>query len=143
MKKILVVTILVAVLAIHAFAQWGGGFQFGKTRTHTSQIVQGETWHGASPNQVTSSALQFSGYNAVRVDYDLSTADTQANVNFMCSNDSIWISGDSITITEDTYEYYDLIGCEDYTFYVESVMGGADRDASYISIYTTPFNKGR
>lgn len=135
MKNFLIITALVLALAVPAFAQWGTTFQAGDTILHRNDIDYGEFWFAQSPNQVTSSALELAGYNAVRADYDITG--TQINVNMMCSNDSIWVSGDSVEVTSDTHAEYDLIGCKDYNWFVESVDGAS----ASIDIYLTPYNK--
>ena len=55
--------------------------------------------------------------------------------NLQCSNDSIWVSGDSVTITRNTYDTFDLLGCEDYYFYIETLS-----DSDRITVYLTPYN---
>lgn len=133
MKKVLIALCLVLALAVPVSAQWLGGLQVGETYTHQSRSTA-DYWFSAT--HATSTSLELAGYTKVRADYDLGATTTAANVNLQCSNDSLWISGDSIAVTEDTYATYNLMGCKDYNFYVESIQGTTPT----LTIYLTPYN---
>lgn len=134
MKRILTVAVLILMLAIPCFAQWSNSI-VGSTIEHRSEVSIGDRWWLTSPKQVTASSLELAGYNSVRADYDVTGSGVSVSVNMQCSNDSLWVSGDSITITEDTTAVYDLTGCKDYNWFVENVSA-----SDSITIYLTPFN---
>jgi len=136
MKKIGLISLLVLCLAVPCFAQWGGGINSGTTVTHRSALGTADVWWASNPAQPTSSSLELRGYNKVRADYDVTPATVSIVGNLQCSNDSIWVSGDSVTVTRDSSDTFDLMGCEDYTFYVESMTAG-----STITVYLTPYSK--
>ena len=136
MKRILTIAVLIMMLAVPCFAQWGGAIA-GDTIKHREGIDVGEVWWSQMPLHATGSSLELAGYNSVRADYDISGIEAEVNVNIQCSNDSLWVSGDSITISEDTYASYDLSGCKDYNWFVESVDG----TSASIDIYVTPYNE--
>jgi len=127
---------LLLTLTVPAYAQWGGGNTFGQTVTCKGVSDRPDLWFAVANTQNTSSALELAGYNAVRADYDVTGSDVSINVNFMCSNDSLWYSGDSIEVTADSWDTFDLVGGKDYNFYVESVSA-----SDTISIYVTGYNR--
>lgn len=139
MRKLILTLGLILALTIPAFAQWGGGFDVGKTITHRSfantPVDVVDTWHATNHSGVTSSAVELSGYNKVRADYDVTGTDVSIVISPQCSNDTLWVSSDSITVTNDSYDVFDLSGCKDYNFYIDSISAGDS-----IRIYLTPFS---
>ncbi len=140
MKKALLIVGLILAVTVPAFAQWGGGYYFGRTVLHRDSIDAPDFWYGSYGSAYnTSSSLELAGYNAVRADYVLTGTGASASVSLMCSNDSLWMSGDSISITKDTWKVYDLMGCKDYNFYVENIVGTTPT----LTIRLTPYDKYR
>lgn len=141
-KLVVLIGILILAFSCPAYAQWGGGVKsggtfIGNTILHKDAIRDADTWYNdLGPASESPSSLELAGYETVRADYNLSDG-AGARINFMCSNDSLWMSGSSTAVTDQTYETFELIGCRDYVFYVESLWGA---DAT-LTIYLTPYNQ--
>jgi len=140
MKKFLFVLalgLIALLIATPSYAQWGGSLAPGPTYLHKDTQVTEDLWWDDGGNGTTTDSLGFGKYNKLRADYDLSSGTTSAKVNLQCSNGSLWMSGDSITLTSDGYATYNLLGCKDYNFYLESIEPAGS--TSTISIYLTPY----
>ena len=121
---------VLALAVTPAFAQYGGGVDIGRTILHRYNIA-------VADSATTTGSLELAGYNRVRADYDVTGSDVSINVDLQCSNDTLWVSGDSITITADSWDEFDLMGCKDYNFYIESVEGVSTE----LDIYVTGYNR--
>jgi len=97
---------VLALAVTPAFAQYGGGVDIGRTILHRENIA-------IADSATTTTSLELAGYNRVRADYDVTGASVSINVDLQCSNDTLWVSGDSITITEDSWDDFELMGCKD------------------------------
>jgi len=135
MKRLALVVVALLVFSTASYAQYGGGVDVGRTITHKDAQLDADEWYATSNTSASEDALELRGYNRMRADYDL-TGDS-ANINLMCSNDSLWVSGDSIAVTTDSWDDFELMGCEDYLFYVESIEGSSKS----ITVYVTPYNR--
>lgn len=136
MRKFGLIAVLVLALATPVLAQYGGGFDIGRTIKHKDAQRDADEWFAVSNTSITDDALELAGYNRMRADYDVTGTDVSIVVNLQVSNDTIWVSGDSITITADSWDTFDLVGGKDYNFYVESVSA-----SDTISIYVTGYNR--
>ena len=135
MKKVYAFILTMVLLPTMALAQWGGGTQGGATFKHRDAIATADNWKQTEPNSNRAEATELSGYNNVRVDYDVSGDGISIVSNVSCSNDSIWVSGDSLTVTRDTWKSYPIGGCKDYYVYLESVSS-----SDTVTVYLTPYN---
>ena len=136
MKKFLfALGLIVLLIAMPAYAQWGGAQAPGPTYLHKDAQPDADIWWVSAGNGYTSGSIRFGKYTKVRADYDLGDTTTRVRTNLQCSNGSIWLSGDSITLTSDTYSTYNLMGCQDYNFYLESIEG----TGGTMTIYLTPY----
>lgn len=137
MKKLLLALALVVLLVTPAFAQWGGGLNAGGTEAHRDGLTNPDYWYTTREHSMaTDSSLELKGYNSVRLDFDVTGIDVQIQYNLMCSNDSLWVSGDSTTATVDSWATFDLMGCKDYNVYVETISDGDE-----VTVFTTPYNE--
>lgn len=136
MKKIL---LLIAFLLIttQSFAQWGGGVDVGKTTRHRFDVIAADTWmsnpFSGAQNSVAST---LAGYNKVRADFSVTDDTVSVVANLMVSNDTIWTSGDSITVTRDSHKDWDLDAGKRYYVYIESISS-SDR----VTVWLTPYNQ--
>lgn len=136
MKKILAIALTLMAVSTTAHAQWGGGFDAGKTIKHRDTISSADSWLNNNYSSQRTDALNLDGYNMARLDYQV-TGDAVSIVgNLMCSNDSVWVSGDAVTATNQDYDRVTLAGCDRYYFYVQSVSAG-----DKITVYVTPYNE--
>lgn len=135
MKRIFSIVLALALLPAVAYAQWGGGTQTGVKVTHRSAIASADTWMATAPTSNRAEETALSGYNNVRADFDVTGAAISIVCNLQCSNDSIWTSGDSLTVTRDTYKAWPLGGCKNYYVYLESVSA-----SDTVTVYLTPYN---
>ena len=133
MKKFLILFLL--LIPSIASAQYGGGFDVGQTTRHRFDVTALDTWF-SNPNLGRSDDIKLDGYNKVRADFSVTGDSVSILVNLMTSNDTIWTSGDTLTVTQDSYKVWDLVGGKDYFVYVTSVSSG-DR----ITVWLTPFNE--
>ena len=141
MKKFLLALGLIALLIVPAYAQWSSGETRGPTYKHKNAQRDADGWWASGGNGTTTESISFGKYTKVRADYDTGgTTFVTANVNLMCSNDSIWMSGSSIAITGDCYRTYNLLGCKDYAFYLESIEGTAPTMTIYLTPYLGEYN---
>ena len=137
MKKLFLTLGLILALAIPAYAQWGGFIETGATTaTHNIDVL--DAWWHTNTSGVTSSSIGAKGFEKVRADFDVTGSDVSIVYNFQCSNDTIWVSGDSTTVTEDSWVAFDVMGCEDVNIYLEGISA-----SDSIKIYLTPFNTAK
>ena len=140
MKRILLALGLIVLLTVPAHAQWASGEGSGPTTKHRIGSTQEDDWWLSAGNGYTPTALNFGKHTKVRADYDLTGTGARASVNLQCSNGSIWLSGDSIAVTADSYATYNLMGCRDYNMYIESLEGTGASFVIYMTPYTGEYN---
>ncbi len=139
MKKVFGIAAVIMAISLFstaAMAQWGGGKERGVRVTHRSAIASADTWMATAPTSNRAEETPLSGYDTVRADFDVTGTGISIVCNLQCSNDSIWVSGDSITLTRDTYKVWDLGGCKNYYTYIESVSA-----SDSVTVYLQPYNK--
>ena len=134
MKKLLLVLGLVVVMALPAFAQLN--YRGTTVKKHRDDVTTVDTWFATAQTHPRTGSVELKGYNAVRIDANVTGDSVSIKGNLACSNDSLWVSGDSLTFTKDSYQDVDLQGCSDYYFNIDSISSG-DR----ITIFLTPFSK--
>lgn len=133
MKKIIIVFALVFGFMTCAFAQY---VYHGPTIKHRDDITTADSWFTNSQHESRDGSVELKGYNSVRIDVNVTGDSVSIIGNLACSNDSIWVSGDSLTFTQDSYVDEYLQGCADYYFNIDTVST-SDR----ITVYLTPFNR--
>ena len=137
MKRVLSLVLVALLISTSAFAQFGTGKEIGPTISHRGVISTADTWLATAPQEQAATKAQLDGYDYVRADFDTAgTIPISIVANLICSNDSIWTSTDSITVTRDSYKVWTLGGCKDYYVYVETLGSGDTLN----SIKLTPFN---
>lgn len=146
MKRIILTIGIVLLISTNAMAQWGGsgGIRAGDIITHRQAsewgvVQERDTWFEANNYGVTTTSLQLRGFDTVRADFDVTGTDVNINVEWMCSNDSLWISGDSLNVTSDVWEIHDLMGCAAYNYHV-SYISPDDSMTIYLTPYTDRIN---
>ena len=131
MRKFIISVGMVLIFATYALAQYQ---YFGPTVKHRTAVATADNWFATMQKSPTSDSVELRGYNSVRIDADITNGATVV-CNLGCSNDSIWVSGDALTFTRDSYQDVDLQGCADFHVNIDSISTGT------IDIYLTPFNK--
>lgn len=135
MKKAFGITLVLAFLSTPAFAQWGSGNTHGATILHRSAVSSADTWFTTAQTAPRTGSEELNGYTWARIDANVSVNGATIVCNLAVSNDSIWVSGDSLTFTKDSYQDVELQGGADYYLNIDSISSGN------VTFYLTPFNK--
>src|SRR3990167_4062332 len=131
MRKFILLIILFFTFISFASAQ----FQYsGPTIKHRDTVSSVDTWFITAQTAPRTGSEELKGYNSVRIAADISNGATVI-INLAVSNDSLWISGDSLTFTRDSYQDVILQGGSDYYVNVDSISAGT------VTVYLTPFRQ--
>jgi hypothetical protein len=133
MKKFFLAIGLVILVSSYSFAQSIN--YFGPRIDHRSEVSSVDTWFSTAQNASRSGSVELKGYNSVRIDANVSVNGATIICNLACSNDAIWISGDALTFTKDSYQDVILQGCNDYYVNLDSISSGN------VTFYLQPFNQ--
>ena len=132
MKKAFVVLALTVLLQLNAFAD---PVYHGTTIKQRNAVASVDNWFTTGQNAPRSGSADLKGYNSVRIDVDESVNGATIIGNLATSNDSIWVSGDALTFTKDSYQSVLLKGGSAYYFNIDSISSGT------VTVYLTPFNQ--
>ena len=132
MKRVISAFLFLALFQSAASAQVN---YHGPAILHRDAVSSVDTWFGTAQTAPRSGSEELKGYDSVRIDANVTGTDVSIVCNLACSNDSLWVSGDSLTFTKDSYQDVSLQGCADYYVNLDSVSSG---DSA--SIYLTGFN---
>lgn len=136
MKKLFLAVLLLLAIPGASHAQWGGGYPAVTTQFVKDLVSYRDSWFSTNSRQSSDNSIDLSAYQSLRTDFDISGTNAKFNVNLMCSNGSLWFSGSSISVTSDTYRTDDLVGCNDYVYYIESYSGVEPT----LTIYYSPYD---
>lgn len=131
MKRLVLTLAILTLIVGTANAQWSQpptGISKGVTVLHRDRIQANDTattWEG----------VNVSGYKKARLDFDV-TGNTSFDVTPQCSNDTVWMSGDSVTITEDSTYSVDTMGCSKLNAWIDAESG-----TMTMTVYVTPYNQ--
>ena len=123
--------VIMLLIAVQCFAAQ----YHGTTILQRDDVNAVDSWFTTAQKQPRTGSLELKGYNSVRVDVDKSTDSSTVTGNLVVSNDTIWVSGDTLTFTKDTYQDVILQGGSDYYFNIDSISAGT------VDVYLTPFNQ--
>ena len=132
MRKLFLALVLFLSFVTPAFSQVQ---YFGPTVKQRDAVASADTWFNGSQAFPRTGSLELAGYNSVRIDADVSVNGATIVGNLAVSNDTIWVSGDSLTFTKDSYQDVILQGGKDYYFNIDSISSGN------VTVYLTPFSQ--
>lgn len=121
MRRVFLALTILALIASPVYAQWHNpSMANGRPSTYRVDVASEDI-------AVTMRSVNLDGYNKARLDFDISGASATIKYNVQCSSDSVWYSGDSVTLTAtgDSWDEVDLIGCPGgYNVWIESISAG-------------------
>jgi len=87
---------------------------------------------------VTTDTVDLAGFGFARVDFDIGGTGTPSwSATPCCSNDTVWVEGDSETVTEDSWYIIEAGGCKEFAVKLDSKSGTSPT----MSVWVTPFNR--
>lgn len=127
MKKIFLFLLL---LTLPCLVGW-------QTKTTYQEILHRDAV-SADDTAVTSDTVDLAGYGFARVDFDIGGTGTPSwSATPCCSNDTVWVEGDSETISEDSWYIIESGGCKEFAVKLDSKSGTSPT----MSVWVTPFNR--